>query len=441
MTGILVLKDDSVSTKTVAAWTDPRAVLIDGPVRLVREPAIGRAQVVFPAGVRLEFTNRGSIDLNGISLRLESAIVAGDHRIFVNATSGPSVSFSATSGQGRVQAAWWGASVDASPAENRAAIAAAFASMPTGGTVALGAGEYHFDSTIVLPDGCSLVGMGRDATRLSWPSTTGIQPRVCIVCTGNCRCEDLGVSGGVSMQWTGADPGCCVQVRGGEGASFRNVRLDGNDIGLATQSADRLDIERCEFAGQVTGILLDASADVRIRNCVFNIDLGNASGVALGRGRTAAQPCVNTVIEGSTFTRAGTATGTRGVRVLNGRLVQIRDCRFERLAAGVTFATDSVDGIGADVGRCRFVHCGAAVDPGNVSARVRVQGRGGSATLAFMQATPPDEASWQRGDRIDNSEPKPGEPVGWVCSGTDPTTGRKRWWSWARVGPSAPAKT
>jgi hypothetical protein len=153
-----------------------------------------------------------------------------------------------------------------------------------------------------------------------------------------------------------------------------------------------------------------------------------------GAGTGEDRRCVNVLVRDCAFQGAGAITNTSGVRVLNGRLVQVRDCRFERLAAGVTFATDSVDGIGADVGRCRFVHCGVAVDPGNVSARVRVQGRGGSATLAFMQATPPDEASWQRGDRIDNSEPKPGEPVGWICSGTDPATGRKRWWSWARVG-------
>jgi hypothetical protein len=339
-----------------------------------------------------------------------------------------------TSGQGRVEAAWWGASVVASPEENRAAIVAAFASMPMGGTVALGVGEFPLDSTMPMPDGCSLVGMGRDATRLAWQYTYGTPNRVCIVCTGAGRCEDLGISGGASIQWTGAAPGCCIQVRGGEGALFRNVLFEGNDIGTAIQSAARVDIDRCLFAGQDTGILLEGSADVRIRSCRFILDQGNVAGVAVGRGHTDTQPCIAVVIEGSTFSRTGTAPGTTGVRVFNGRLVQVRDCRFERLATGVAFGTDAVDGIGADVGRCRFVHCGAAVDPGNVPARVRVQGRGGSAPLAFMQATPPDEASWQRGDRIDNSEPKPGEQVGWICSGTDPATGRKRWWSWARVG-------
>jgi hypothetical protein len=426
MQTIHVISQGTLSANDLTGFPATGGTLfIDGPVTLA-------ATLSIPSTLRVIFTNAGSLFVGMHSIAFGLAIEAGDHAIFLNAASG-NITFIAGSCQDEVRAGWWGAASDGSAAVNQNALTAAFAALPGAGCVRLGPGTFSLSQTVVIPDGFLLKGSGAECTTIEWkPAVGGTGTGTALLAEGNVFVEDLRLLGPGVVTASGT---ASCGLRGGATLRVRDVTFEKFDCGLSIVAAEQATVEHCDFRANRVGVSTDGGRDIFLRDCRFDVSAAGGTAVVVGRnGADETGRSRNVQILDSDLAGAIPTSGRTGVQVVLGRLVLVRDCRVAKLARGVAFEADSVDDIGAEVGRCRFAQCVNDVDKGKVAARVRVLGRGGMSSLAFMQASAPDEPGWRPGDRIRNGTPKNGEPLGWVCTGIDATTKKPRWMAYAWVG-------
>jgi hypothetical protein len=430
----------------VAAGRVPSfTLLIDGPVRLangIAETTSGRPTLTLPPQVELVFGSSGLLELGNCDLVVHSGIAAAERTVFRSGGGAGRVLFGPGCVRRDVRAAWWGAGTRAGGAENHRALTAAIESIvpvapgrrgSISGTVRLPGGTLLFDRGIQVPSGILLRGEGRSPTTLTLtnpgsPSAPEALVRL-LGSSGTSRIQNLSLSG------PGALPsGYGVASRGilvppGVGLEMSDAALSNFDEGIYCFSARGITMTRCEFAGNGAAAVLDDVTAARFIDCRLSVSGTGRPCVRLGTaGERDRSRCVQVHFQGCVFEGNGSGRGQCGLLVEAGRLIQVCDCRFSGLENGIRFAGDAVDDIGAEVRMCRFALCASDVDTGEASARVHVTGRGGSADPAFMRTNPPEEPCWQRGDRILNATPAPGEAFGWVCGGRDPD-GTAVWWS------------
>lgn len=430
MQTIHVISQGTLSANSLTGFSKTGGTLyIDGPVTLA-------TTLTIPSTIRVIFTNAGSLFVGMHSIAFGLAIEAGDHAIFASAAPG-NVTFQPGSCQDEVRAAWWGAASGGSAAVNHAALTAAFAALPGTGCVRLGPGKFGLSQTVQIPDRFLLKGYGPDCTMIEWKPAFGVTGTgAALLAEGTVFVEDLRLLGPGVVTASGATS---CGLRGGATLRIRDVTFEKFDCGLSVVGAEQATVEHCAFQANRVGVSTDGGRDVVLRDCRFEVTVAGGTAVVAGRaGAGAAGRSRNVQVLDSDLVGAIPTSARTGVQVVLARLVLVRDCRVSKLARGVAFESDSVDDIGAEVGRCRFTQCVKDVDKGNVAARVRVLGRGGLSSLAFMQASAPDEPGWRPGDRIRNATPKNGEPLGWVCMGIEPATKKPRWMAYAWVGEFVP---
>jgi hypothetical protein len=210
------------------------------------------------------------------------------------------------------------------------------------------------------------------------------------------------------------------------------------DHGIRAWKAHRVDVLRCGTIWNRVGIFLERVTEATIQDCRFGVEVAGKQrsiGVEIGcQSADGAGIVAMARVRDCRFSQVVTNDADRvGIRTVAARAVSVQDCAFENLACGVSFASGSLVGMGAEVGQCRYERCLTDVDPGDVSSLVQVRRRGGSATRAAM-TEPPSDAGWRKGDVIRNAAPALGQPFGWVCVGHEATTSRPKWMAFAQIG-------
>jgi hypothetical protein len=135
----------SLQDALTAIGTQKKTLLISSEVLVT-------ANTTIPSNVSLWFTPSGSFTIsNGVTLTINGTITAGMWKIFNGSVNGsPKIPFA--------YAEWFGAVINDSTVDNAPIIQTALTFFHK---VHLTKGTYYLNSTIVLPYGASLVGMGR----------------------------------------------------------------------------------------------------------------------------------------------------------------------------------------------------------------------------------------------------------------------------------------